>query len=218
MARRAGLAAATSGLLAGLTAVALGTALCVRAHLGLAPWDVLHSALARRTGLSFGSAVVATGGAVVVAAAALGVRPRPATALNVVVVGVMTDVFLADGHLARLAGADVGWRVLVLCGGLLVVAAGTQLYLAVGWGAGPRDGLMLGLAGRMGWRRGRARALVEGGALGCGFVLGGPAGLGTALAVILVWPAFTIAERMGGPGLRLSARRCARGTPGRGRA
>ena len=199
MARRAGLALAASGLLLGLTAVALGTALCVRAHLGLAPWDVLHQALAQTTGLSFGSAVVATGGAVVLGAAALGVRPRAATALNVVVVGAMTDVFLADEHLVELAGAGAGWRVLALCAGLVVVAAGTQLYLAVGWGAGPRDGLMVGMADRTGWRRGRARALVEGGALGCGALLGGPVGPGTALAVVLVWPAFTLVERVGGP-------------------
>lgn len=199
MARRAGLAAAASGLLLGLTAVALGTALCVHAHLGLAPWDVLHQALARTTGLSFGSAVVATGGAVVLGAAALGVRPRPATALNVVVVGAMTDVFLADQHLTRLADAGTGWRVLVLCAGLLVVACGTQLYLGIGWGAGPRDGLMVALAGRTGWQLGGARAVLEGGALGCGLVLGGPVGLGTALAVILVWPAFTIVERVGEP-------------------
>ena len=149
--------------------------------------------------MSFGSAIVATGGAVVLAAAALGVRPRPVTALNVVVVAAMTDVFLADGHLAELGGAGVAWRVLALCAGLLVVAAGTQLYLGIGWGAGPRDGLMVGLAGRTGWRHGRARALVEGGALGCGFVLGGAVGVGTALAVILVWPAFTIVERVGEP-------------------
>jgi pimeloyl-ACP methyl ester carboxylesterase len=60
------------------------------------------------------------------------------------------------------------------------------VYIGVGLGAGPRDSLQLAVTLRAGVRPGVARAIVEGGALLAGWLLGGAAGLGTVVSVVLI--------------------------------
>ena len=66
--------------------------------------------------------------------------------------------------------------------GLFVIAFGSYFYIKAGFGAGPRDYLMIVLRRRTRLSVGVSRGLVEGTAVLLGWLLGGPVGGGTVLA------------------------------------
>ena len=82
-------------LYAGLVLYGASMALQVRAGLGLDPWDVFHQGVADRTGLSFGTVVILTGAAVLLAWIPLRQRPGVGTVSNVIVIGIAVDATLA---------------------------------------------------------------------------------------------------------------------------
>lgn len=133
--------ARTVRLLTGLVLFGLAVALLVQANLGLDPWTVFSAGLARHLNLSLGEVTVARSAAVMALWIPLRQRPGIATVANALVVGPVLDLrvaLLPSPHHLVLRGLFV-----VL--GLVLVAFGTGLYVGVGWGAGPRDGLMTGL-------------------------------------------------------------------------
>jgi uncharacterized membrane protein YczE len=164
--------------------VAVGVALLVRSELGAAPWDVFHTGLARTSGLSIGAATIATGLAAVLVARFGGVRPGLGTLVNAVVLGGCIDLALA----AIPAAAGLAVAAAYLAAGIALLGLGTGLYLSARLGAGPRDSMMVALAGRRGWTTARARAAIEFLALGAGIALGGRAGAGTLIYAAAIGP------------------------------
>lgn len=199
--RRAGgiaIAARWGRLLGGLALFALGLSLMIRANLGLSAWDVLHDALRSITPLTFGQVIVAVSIIVLVAGIALGVRPGVGTVANAVLVGLFTDAILETPILEDMASASLTPRIIVMVAGIWGIALGSALYISANLGAGPRDGLMLGVALRTGRSAGVARTVIEATVLVVGFIFGGSAGLGTAAFVILIGPAIDISFRLFG--------------------
>ena len=80
--------------------------------------------------------------------------------------------------------------------GIATVAAGSALYLGAHLGPGPRDGLMVAIHTRTGWRVGTARAVLECTVLVVGVLLGGPVGVGTLLFALGIGPAVQVAFRV----------------------
>jgi uncharacterized membrane protein YczE len=185
-------------LLAGLWVFAVGLALMVRANLGLSAWDVLHDAVRILTPLTFGEVVVAVSVLVVLASLLLGVRPGPGTVVNSLLVGVFTDVLLPWSFLDGLGSSGLLPRVVFLLAGISAIAFGSALYIGADLGAGPRDGLMLGIGKRSRLSVGAARTAIEASVLLLGVVLGGSVGLGTALFVVLIGPEINLAFRLFG--------------------
>lgn len=185
-------------LIVGLWLFAVGIALTVRADLGLSSWDVLHDAFSVHTPLSFGGAVIVVSVAVLLASFVIGVRPGPGTVANVLLVGAFTDALLATQLLEALPSGHTIARVAALITGLGVIAVATALYISAGLGAGPRDGLMVGLAKRLGVSAGTSRALIEGAVVIGGAAMGGNVGVGTALFAIAIGPAIDISFRLFG--------------------
>jgi uncharacterized membrane protein YczE len=70
----------------------------------------------------------------------------------------------------------------MMIAGLFVIALASFFYMGAGYGAGPRDSLMVVLARRTGRPIGFCRVCVEGTALLCGCLLGGRAGIGTVIS------------------------------------
>lgn len=172
---------------AGLVPFALGIVLTLKAGLGLGPWQVLTEGLTLWLPLSFGLATNLIGLLVVLVAMALGIRPALGTLLNMMLVGVYADGILALGLLPDYARAgwslaEIAARLALMALGLMLVGLGTALYLKAGLGAGPRDGLMLGLSRRLCRPVGVVRTGIEVTVLALGVLLGGAAGVGT-----LVW-------------------------------
>lgn len=196
-------------LVLGFAVLALGIQTTVQAGLGVSPWDVLHLGISGRTGLTLGQVSEVVGLVIVVVAWPLGVRPRLATLLNMILIGVFIDLIARTGWVPiprSMPGAFIQVAV-----GYLLLGLGSGLYISADLGAGPRDSMMLALTRRTGKSVAVVRTVIEGAALLSGWLLGGPVGWGTVIGVFLVGPATHAALELFGrlsrlPGLRLVIR------------
>ena len=171
-------------LYAGLVLYGLSIALMVRGHLGNAPWDVLHSGLARHLPLTLGQALVIVSFLVLVLWIPLREVPGIGTVSNAVVIGVS-----ADAILAVLDQPGALWlRGVFTVAGVAVCGLATAMYIGAQLGRGPRDGLMTGLARRTGLSLRLVRTLLEISVVIIGLLLGGVAGLGTVLYALAIGP------------------------------
>ncbi len=170
-------------LLTGLVLFGLALALIVHANLGLDPWTVFGSGLARQLDLTLGQATVVSSVGVLLLWIPLRQRPGLGTVANALVIGPVLDLGVA---LLPTPDALVV-RVLLLVLGVVLVAVGTGLYVGVGWGPGPRDGLMTGLV-QLGAPIYLARTLIEGSVLVVGWLLGGSVGVATVVFALAVGP------------------------------
>lgn len=168
-------------LVVGLTVISLGIALMARSGLGLAPYEVFHQGLAVHTPLTLGRASILTGLVVLLLWIPLRQVPGLGTVLNVVGVGLATDLFLALVD----EPSEPPVQVLFCVVGVLVIGVGIGLYIGAGLGPGPRDGLMTGLAA-LGWPVWAVRLGLELTALLVGWLLGGTLGVGTVLFAVAV--------------------------------
>jgi uncharacterized protein len=196
---RGGPCARGGALLAGLLVFAAGIVALLESRLGLSPWDVLHQGLSERTGLSFGVASIVVSLIVLMLAGSLGARLGIGTVANAVLVGAFVEALTAINAIERLADAPLAGRLILLVAGLLLMGAGTALYLSAGFGAGPRDSLMVVGAERLGARVGLVRGTLELSVLAGGAALGGTVGIGTVAFALGIGPAveaaFSLLER-----------------------
>lgn len=162
-------------LYAGLWLYGSALALFVASGLGTAPWDVLHQGLSRTVGLSIGTWVVVVGALVLVAWIPLRQRPGLGTVSNVLLIGIALDTTLR-----LLPGVHaLALRVTLVLAGVVLNAVATAAYIGAGFGPGPRDGLMTGLAARTGRPVAVVRTGLEVTVLLAGILLGGTVGVGT---------------------------------------
>ncbi|MCU1588770.1 MAG: hypothetical protein JWP11_26 [Frankiales bacterium] len=183
-------------LLTGLGLFGVGIWLGLQAHLGVGPWDVLHGGLAKMLGQPFGRTSIAVSVVVFLIALAARVRPGIGTVLNVVTIGAVIDLLLGRPWLDGLGHEALPLRLLTTGGGIVAVALGSALYLGAHLGPGPRDGLMVAIHQRTGWRVGTARAALECAVLAVGVLLGGPVGIGTVAFALGIGPAVQLAFRV----------------------
>jgi uncharacterized membrane protein YczE len=172
-------------LFSGFAAWGFGLALFVRANLGMGPWDAFHQGLGFQTGLSIGTASIITGLFILLLWIPLKERPGLGTIGNVLTIGPAMDVGL---WLLPTEVESYWLRGLMLLAGMACVGIGSALYLPAGLGAGPRDGLMLGLNRKTGWSIRLSRSLVEASALGIGILMGGKFGIGTIVFALGIGP------------------------------
>ncbi|WP_232678025.1 YitT family protein [Nocardioides sp. R-C-SC26] len=171
-------------LAVGLVLYGASLALMVRADLGLAPWDVLHSGLIQHVPITLGQAVVVMSFVVLLLWIPLGEKPGLATIANALVVG-----FSADATLALLDPVDgLLIEVPLMFGGIALCAFATAVYVGAQLGRGPRDGLMTGLARRTGLSIRLVRTGLEVTVVLIGLVLGGVVGVGTVAFALLIGP------------------------------
>lgn len=168
----------------GLVLYGPAAALLVRARLGLDPWNVLHQGIADRAPISFGSVVILLSGVVLLIWIPLRQRPGLGTISNAIVVGLSMDVALANfpdlnGWLPRIGSLFLG---------VVLIGVATAMYIGAGFGSGPRDGLMTGIAARTGWSLRSVRTGIELSVVAAGWSLGGQLGLGTLLFAVSIGP------------------------------
>ncbi|MGH3001904.1 MAG: YczE/YyaS/YitT family protein [Gaiellaceae bacterium] len=175
-------------LVAGLFLFACGIVCFLESRLGLAPWDVLHQGIARRTPLSFGVANEVVGVIVLGIAWLLGARVGLGTIANAVLIGLFVLVLQPLHAVQSLAHWPVAGRAGLLAAGLVCFGVGSALYIGAALGAGPRDSLMLVGSLRAGMRLGAVRAVIETTVLIAGFLLGGRVGVGTLTFAALIGP------------------------------
>lgn len=159
----------------GIVVASLGIALMIRANVGLGPWDVLHQGLSGQTGISIGMISILVAVPIMLCWLPLGERPGLGTLINIVLIGVALDLFLLVAPVPTWLPAQAAQ----MAAGVVVMGIGSGLYLSAGMGAGPRDGLMMGLVRRTGLSVRLVRTLIELSVLGLGWLLGGSVGIGT---------------------------------------
>lgn len=180
-------------LFAGLLLFGAGEGLLVNSALGNSPWSVLAEGVGEQIGVAIGVTTVAISFLLLLVWIPLGQRAGLGTVANAVVVGLGIDATLALlGPSSDALAIRVGEVVLAIT----FVSVGSGLYLTQRLGAGPRDGLMTGLARVTGRSLRLTRALIELSACAVGVALGGTLGIGTLVFALLI-----------GPGVQLSLAR-----------
>lgn len=170
-------------LYGGLVIGGVALAMLVVADLGLDAWDVLHQGIARTTGATLGTVVIASSLFVLLLWVPLRQRPGLGTLSDVVVIGVVIDVSLTVLPRPDTLAVKVGF----LAAALLLNGLSTSMYLAAGLGPGPRDGLMTGLAAR-GFSLRAVRIGIDVSVLAVGWLLGGTVGIGTVASALTMGP------------------------------
>jgi uncharacterized membrane protein YczE len=181
-------------LLLGLYLVGLGLAMMIHTGLGVPPWDVLSQGVQVQTGWSFGFSAIVISAIVLLLWIPIKQQPGIGTVINAIMIGPFAD--LNEPLMPELDGwlANLLWMVL----GLLAVALGLGLYISANLGAGPRDGLMVGLTRVSGWPFWIIRTIGESLVLLTGWLLGGTVGIGTALFAVAIGYLMQISMKMFG--------------------
>lgn len=162
-----------------------GYAMLIKPGLGASPWDVLHLGVALHLPWTLSVVIFVASVTVLIANLFLGIYPSIGMVLNILVLGPVMQFALSVVPSPQSLVA----RIAMLAVGVLVAGIGIALYTSADLGSGPRDGMMLGLAKRLG----RPVGIVKNGIdiLLClaGWLLGGPLGIGTVIAALLTGPA-----------------------------
>lgn len=176
-------------LIGGLWLFGTGEALLVQSRLGNTPWVVLSEGVSSKTDISIGTATFLVSLAVLLLWIPLRQRPGLGTIANIVVIATAIDVMSAVIPQPEHFAAQLGLVLL----GIAAVGLGSGFYLTAGLGPGPRDGWMTALHHRFDIPIGRVRLGIEVTVLIAGVLLGGRAGLGTALFALLIGRAIALA-------------------------
>jgi len=181
-------------LIFGLAIYGAGLGMMVHAGIGIPPWDVLAQGISLQTSITFGQATIAVSLLVLLLWIPLKVKPGIGSVLNAILVGLFADLtmpFLPD--------FEAYWQNFVLFVlGMLIISFATGLYISCGFGKGPRDGLMMGLAKRFNKPFWITRTSVEIIVVIIGFSLGGQVREGTLLFAISIGYLNQLAMRLFG--------------------
>jgi len=161
----------------------LSIALAIRANLGTGTWAVLDVALSKITGWTPGTMTVLVGFTVLISALLMREQIGWGTLGNILSIGPWLDLALYF-----IPAVENNWplQLLMLLAGILTQGVATAIYIGVNAGAGPRDSLMLAIKRTTGISYRLARGFIEVTVLVIGWLLGGPAGIGTAIHALLV--------------------------------
>lgn len=173
-----------SKLILGLFLYAVGIIVTINANIGYAPWDVFHVGMHLTVGLSLGRVSILTGFVIVILTVLLGEKLGIGTILNMLLIGIFMDIILSSKVIPVATSFSFGVVMLVV--GLLIISFATYFYISPGFGAGPRDGLMVALSRKLKLSVGICRSIIEFSALAVGYFLGGMVGIGTLMYVMLI--------------------------------
>ena len=189
-------AARLTQLLLGLALYGVSEAMMLAPAVGVDPWDVLGTGLARISGIPVGTWVNLVGALVLLLWIPFRQKPGIGTVMNILVIGTMVDLILGSVPVPH--GLWLRWALFL--SGVLLNAVATGLYIGAGLGPGPRDGLTTAIAAR-GHSIRVVRTGIEASVLVLGWLLGGNVGLGTLVYAVAIGPLVHVAI----PRLRLRA-------------
>lgn len=171
-------------LIFGIFLYAVGIVVTLNANIGYAPWDVLHVGFANTVGISIGTASILAGFLTIIVAVLLGEKLGLGTIINMIFIGLFIDLIRATGIIPVVSNLAVGIVMLIL--GLFIIAVATYFYVGSGFGAGPRDSLMVAVTRKTKLPVGVCRGTIEVLAVFIGWRLGGMAGIGTVISALAI--------------------------------
>ena len=153
----------------GLTLFGLGEGLLLVSFAGASPWTVLAQGISLNVDLSIGTITLFLSIGVLLFWLPLNQKPGIGTILNALIVAVMIDISIAlistpENYISQLLLAFIA---------VLTVGLGGGIYLVANLGAGPRDGLMVGLQKKTNIPIAAVRAFLEITVVTIGWYLGG---------------------------------------------
>ncbi|MDA7473746.1 hypothetical protein N9Y12_00260 [Candidatus Pelagibacter bacterium] len=172
----------------GLVLFGLGEGLLIVSFAGASPWSILAQGIALNVDLSIGIITVLISIGVLFLWLPLKQKPGVGTILNAIIIGLMIDVCIKfiptpENYLNQLILATIA---------VLTVGLGGGIYLVANLGAGPRDGLMVGLQKKTNLPIATVRAFLEITVMSIGWYLGGTVGIGTLLFAFGIGPSVAL--------------------------
>ena len=172
----------------GLTLFGIGEGLLIVSFTGASPWSVLAQGISLNVDYSIGVITFFLSIAVLFFWIFLNQKPGIGTILNALIVAIMIDVCInfvstPDNYLSQIILAAIA---------VLTVGLGGGIYLVANLGAGPRDGLMIGLQQKTNFPIAVVRTFLEVTVVSIGWYLGGTVGIGTLLFAFGIGPAVAL--------------------------
>ncbi|PAB58632.1 hypothetical protein CCE28_14210 [Anaeromicrobium sediminis] len=169
-------------LFIGFFLCAYGIAQMKGANIGMNSWGTLNLGLVNKFAVEFGRVTQIIGILVILFSLTLKIYPGMGTILNMYFIGMFIDM---------IDKVHIIWRpetyplkVVSLFLGLLIFNYGVYFYIRQELGAGPRDGLMVGLIKITGLSATYIRPAIELTVLVVGYLLGGIVGIGTVIVTL----------------------------------
>lgn len=173
-------------LIFGLFLYGFAIVVTINAQIGYAPWDVLSAGLAESIDISIGLSSIVQGVVFIFIAHLLGEKIGIGTLFNTVLIGVFMDMVLEMKIVPVQTNFFIGLLQLIV--GLVIISFATYFYIGTGFGAGPRDSLMVAFSRKSSLSLGLCRSLLEIAAAVAGWFLGGMLGVGTLISATAVGP------------------------------
>ncbi len=168
----------------GLSIFGLGEGLLIVSFTGASPWSVLAQGISLNVNLSIGTITLLISIAVLILWIPLGQKPGMGTIFNALIIAIMIDLCIKyvptpSNYIHQLLLAVIS---------VVMVGIGGGIYLVSNLGAGPRDGLMIGLQKLTNFPIAIVRATLEISVVSIGWYLGGTVGIGTLLFAFGIGP------------------------------
>ncbi len=172
----------------GLSIFGLGEGLLIVSYSGASPWSVLAQGISLKVDLSIGLITFIISCIVLIFWIPLKQKPGIGTILNAFIIAFMIDICIKfvptpDDYYSKLILGILA---------VLTVGIGGGIYLVANLGAGPRDGLMVGLQKKTNLPIALVRAFLEISVVSIGWYLGGTVGLGTLIFAFGIGPAIAL--------------------------
>lgn len=172
----------------GLTLFGLGEGLLIVSAAGASPWSVFAQGIHLNVGLSVGAITIIISILLLILWVPLSQKPGMGTILNALIIGLMIDICIRFVPTPK----DSIPQIFLAVAAVLTVGLGGGIYLIANLGAGPRDGLMIGLQKKTNFPIAVVRATLEITVMSIGWYLGGTVGLGTLLFAFGIGPAVAL--------------------------
>ena len=168
----------------GLTLFGLGEGLLIVSFTGASPWSVLAQGISLNVNLSIGTITLLVSIAVLILWIPLGQRPGMGTIFNALIIALMIDLCIKFVP----TPSNYIHQIILAVISVITVGIGGGIYLVSNLGAGPRDGLMIGLQKISNLPIAVVRGTLEISVVSVGWYLGGTVGLGTLLFAFGIGP------------------------------
>jgi len=172
----------------GLTFLSFGISTMILANLGAGAWDAMYVGLSNITGLSVGTWILLVGILLILVNSLLLKKiPEFLAVITIFIIGALIDFWLLIAF-PGFSLTDMGLRILMFVGSILIIAVGITFYLQSSFARNPMDTLMMAIQIRTGKSLAFSKTVMEVTVLIIALIIGGPIGIGTIIVTFSIGP------------------------------
>jgi len=175
-------------LVFGLFLFGLGESLLITSSAGVGPYTVLAQGISNLSGWSIGLSTFVISIFVLLMWIPLKQKPGMGTILNAFIIALTIEFSVYYLPYPE----TYPMQILQVIVGVLIIGIGSGFYLIANLGAGPRDGLMIGLQKKTNLPIYSIRTIIEVSVVIVGWLMGGVVGLGTAIFAFGIGPSVAL--------------------------